>query len=297
MELVSVIVPAYNAESTICQTIDSILAQTHHELELIVVDDGSTDATAQLVKDSADPRTRLMSLDNGGVSNARNQGLGVARGELVAFLDADDIWRERKLELQIEALSAHPESGICVTAAQRITADGSIDGLMPIESPDDVTDALLNGSMIVGCISSGLVRRTTLDLVGGFDPTLSQCADWDLWLRLSLHTGFTVLTEPLVGYRVHANNMSNDVALLERDTFATLAKLFADPAAARYGGRRRQVYARHWLICAGSYLQQGKRQDTLRCISKAAGYWPPALGYALALPARRLARRAHKDQR
>src|SRR5262249_15019068 len=129
---VSVVVPAYNAERTLRETLDSVLGQTLQDFEVLVVDDGSSDATAAVARDAGDPRVRVLSVPNGGVARARNLGIQEANGDLIAFLDADDLWRPRKLERQVEALEARPRAGMSFTAALRIDADGDPLGPMPV---------------------------------------------------------------------------------------------------------------------------------------------------------------------
>jgi glycosyltransferase involved in cell wall biosynthesis len=277
MPEVSVVIPAYNASATLAETLASVSAQTFEDFEVIVVDDGSSDNTASVAADTGDSRIRVMSVPNRGVARARNHGISQGQSTFVAFLDADDLWEHRKLELQVAALHSQPDAGLCVTLAVRIDAQSRDIGTMPLLQTDDVGEALLRHSMIVGCLSSGVVRRTTLDQVGVFDPRFSQCADWDLWLRMSTATRFAVVTEPLVRYRTSPGNMSSNIALLEHETFHVLDSFFATPAAARYDPIRKQVYGIHWMVCAGSYLHRGKPSDALRCGICGLIAYPPSL--------------------
>jgi glycosyltransferase involved in cell wall biosynthesis len=287
---VSVVIPAYNAQETLGDTLASALGQSFENLEVIVVDDGSTDGTAEIARGIGDGRVRVLSVRNGGVARARNLGMGAARGALIAFLDADDLWRETKVARQVELLSSEPGVGMCVTAATRIDADGQAIGHIPVWRVADYTEALLLHSMIAGCISCGMVRRTVVDGVGGFDPAFSQSADWDLWLRLSLHTRFEALDDELVLYRTYAGNMSSDIALLERDTFAVLEKFFGNPAAEPYGPLRAHVYSNHWMTCSGSYLHAGQLGASLRCLARGVRDYPANVRRPLGVPWRWIAR-------
>ena len=161
---------------------------------------------------------------------------------------------------------------------------------MPISHPDDVCEALLLHSMIVGCLSSGLVRRDVLDRAGHFDPRFSQSADWDLWLRLATLTRPLIIDDPLVLYRTSAGNMSSNIALLQRDTFAVLDAFFAAPRSAPYGELRSRAYSAHWLVCAGSYLHTGDVRAALRCLWQAFLTQPASIGRALGTPGRWLQR-------
>lgn len=283
-------IPAYNAAETLPETLASLSAQTFTGFEAVVVDDGSQDDTAQRARECGDPRVRVLSVENGGVAAARNHGIDASQAELIAFLDADDLWEPDKLQLQIDALYAHPDAGICVTAATRIDRESRPLGPTLFRHADDVTEALLLESMIVGCISSGLIRRPLLEQLGGFDPRFSQCADWDLWLRLSLAGRFVVLDEALVRYRTHVGNMSSNLGLLERDTFAVLDKFFAGDGGSRYMNLRRRAYSNHWMICGASYAYDRRWRDAFRCLSRGLIAYPPNASRPLGAPARWLGR-------
>lgn len=290
MPEVSVVIPAYDAAGTLPETLASLIAQTFTDFEAIVVDDGSRDDTAERARACGDPRVRVLSIANGGVAAARNHGIDAAGSELLAFLDADDLWQPDKLARQVETMRARPAAGVCVTSATRIDRDSQPVGETLFRDPDDVTEALLLESMIVGCISSGMIRRPLLERVGGFDTRLSQCADWDLWLRLSLATRFAVIAQPLVGYRSYAGNMSSNIGLLERDTFAVLDKFFAADGAAAYQRLRRRVYSNHWMICAGSYAYGRQWTDAGRCLAQGLLLYPPNAWRPLGAPLRWLGR-------
>jgi glycosyltransferase involved in cell wall biosynthesis len=288
---VTVVIPAHNAESTLADTLQSLLAQTFTGFEAIVVDDGSTDSTAATASSTGDPRVRVLSIQRGGVSRARNLGIAQAMGRYIAFLDADDLWEPQKLALQVERLDERPDVGICVTRAISIDAESKVIGPRPLlTDTDDYTEALLLGSMIAGCISSAVVRREVIELVGQFVLDQTHCEDWDLWLRLSLVTNFAVIPEPLVRYRIHDGNSSGDALALERDTFATLDRFFSSPQSADHRHLRRRAYAHHWMVCSGAYFQSGALVQAFRCGARGAIAQPSSTTKALGLPARRLRR-------
>lgn len=291
MPEVAVVIPAYNAAATIGETLGTLASQTHGDFEAIVVDDGSGDSTALIAGSTGDPRIRVVQVPNGGVANARNHGIRLSDSRYVAFLDADDLWHREKLERQLGALRGAPGSGMCVTGAVRIDARSRELEAMPLLETEATCEALLLNSMMVGCLSSGLVRRDVLDQVGWFDPRFSQAADYDLWLRLSTATRFVVLSDPLVRYRSAPGNMSSNPGLLERDTFAVLDAFFARPEAAPLAALRRRTYGAHWLYCSGSYLHAGRRSDAARCLANALLTHPSTLRSPLTLPLRRLRRR------
>jgi glycosyltransferase involved in cell wall biosynthesis len=287
---VSVIVPAYNAARTLESTLRSILVQTVTDYEVIVVDDGSTDGTARIAADAGAPVVCLCK-PNGGVSTARNHGLAHAKGRYVAFLDADDLWEPEKLERQLALMTARPNIGACFTGYLRV--DDAIN-VIDQEHARDYTDfcaALLLGSMVVQLTSTALVRRSVTDDVGGFDPAFSQCADWDYALRLSTRTSFAQLDAPLARYRQSSTSMSNDIALLESDTFAVLNKFFSTDSASPYRYLRRRCYSNHWMILSGSYLHAGLPREAVRCMLRGARLYPGNVRRPLTLPLRRTRRR------
>jgi glycosyltransferase involved in cell wall biosynthesis len=290
-----VIVPAYNASTTVGRAVDSVLAQTFGDLELIVIDDGSTDSTAEVVRRRRDRRLRCVAIANRGVSGARNLGLDIGSGDFVAFLDADDAWLPTKLERQLDLMEKRPAAGLCFTSVELV--DGGLRRIHEDRSSPymDFTEALLaNGNVVTGSASSAIVRRSVLESVGGFDPRLSQCADWDLWLRLSLATEFVVIDEPLVQIRKGRESMSSNPGLLEKDTFALLDKFFASPPSVPYRPLRRRIYGMQWMVCAGTYLHAGHLGASLRCVSRGLLTDPRSLSRPLLLPVRFASRLARK---
>ena len=298
MPKVSVVVPAYNAEGTLGQTLASVLGQTFEDLEVVVVDDGSSDGTADVARAGGDARVRLVQVQNGGVARARNRGVAEAQGELIAFLDSDDVWLSEKLESQVEMMGARNEIGVVFTAARYVDSQMRSIGEIPALDYADYSEALLLYSVVIaGSCSSGMVRRTIVDDVGGFDPAFSQSADWDFWLRVSRVTQIAPVAASLVLCRKHTSNMSSDVSLLERDTFAVLKKTFEDPAFVPYQPIRRRVYSNHWLICSGSYLHAGQLGPALRCLARAVQEDPSNAARPLGFPVRWLRRVSSGRQR
>jgi glycosyltransferase involved in cell wall biosynthesis len=288
---VTVVIPAYNAAETIGEALRSVLAQTYRRFEALVIDDGSNDATPQIAGGSRDERVKVISVPNGGVAKARNLGIQEARGEFVAFLDADDVWLPWKLDRQVAALRSNPAVGLCFTGARRVDSGLRPIGDIPANGYRDYCEALLLHANIVSAGSSSVVmRRGPLQDAGSFDPRFSQCADWELWLRLSRRIQFLPISEPGVLYRVHEARMSRDIALLERDTFAVLNKFFADPGSAAYLPLRARVCSNHWMICSGSYLHAGQLVSSLRCLVRGLIAYPPNIGRPLMLPRRWLMR-------
>jgi glycosyltransferase involved in cell wall biosynthesis len=267
--------------------VDSVLAQTFVDLELIVVDDGSRDDTAEVVRARDDRRLNLVRTENRGVAAARNRGLALAAGPYVAFLDADDAWEPTKLERQHLAMTETPRVGLCFASAQVVDNDLQPIGMDRAVDRSDYSQALLlEGNIVAGGGSSVLARTSVVHEAGCFDPGLSQCADWDMWLRLSTTTRFLPLQDALVLYRSAPGTMSSDPELLERDTFAMLDKFYAEAASAAYEGVRKRAYANQWMVCAGTYLHAGRLRESLRCVVAGLHSDPRTVSRLVSLPAR-----------
>jgi len=184
---VSVIIPAYNAAPYLSDAIDSVLSQTRPADEIIVVDDGSTDDTVTVARRYGD-RILLLQQPNRGPAAARNLGLAHARGEYVAFLDADDVWTDRNLELQVRALTEHPEYVLAYGHVRRFVSPAAPEFLRatPCDRSwpqGDVSTALIHDTIWATC--AAVIRRSVLLRTGGFDEALRVGEDYDLWLRIA----------------------------------------------------------------------------------------------------------------
>jgi glycosyltransferase involved in cell wall biosynthesis len=217
-DLVTVIIPAYNAAATIDETLLSVRAQTHATLEILVVDDGSSDGTRAIVERhaAADPRIRLICQTNGGVAAARNRGLAEARGDYVAPIDADDLWAPTKIEKQMAAMrEGGPLVGLVYTWQATIDAQGNIVDLRQRnQQQGDVFFVMLRGNLI-GSGSAALMRKSAMLEAGGYDASLRArraqgCEDYKLYLQISRRYHFAVVPEFLTGYRRLPGAMSYD---------------------------------------------------------------------------------------
>jgi glycosyltransferase involved in cell wall biosynthesis len=197
--LISVIIPTFNRAGCVARAIESAAKQTYSALEIIVVDDGSTDGTASLLRAfaCARPFRFVEGRVNQGAPAARNHALDLCAGCWVAFLDSDDVWHPRKLERQIEMLAASgAEFGACYTGLADYDDAGQLCGISRATDHGDIRAGLMTHNL-VGSTSSVLVRRDLLSEVGGFAPGLRSCQDWDLWVRLAQRTKFACVPEIL----------------------------------------------------------------------------------------------------
>ena len=290
MPTVSVIIPTYNSAQYVVEAVESVLAQTWQDFEILVIDDGSTDETEQVLRRYKNP-VRYLHQSNGGVAVARNRGIQESRGRYLAFLDADDTWLPDKLEFQINELQKHPQTQACYSAFTIVDADLNPLGISRSQRQNSALEDLLTHGNIIGSICTVLCERSLFDEVGGFDPKLSQCADWDMWVRLAAHTEFLYLDEPLVTYRQHSTNMSRNAPLLEHDSLQVLTKGFAMPALSEsLRAKRQTALARNYMVLAGTYFQARQYPDFVRCAWRAVTMDFHQFSYLAAFPKRIAAR-------
>jgi glycosyltransferase involved in cell wall biosynthesis len=220
--LVSVIIPAYNAEIFIARTLQSVLSQTYQNIEVLVVDDGSKDRTAEIVESFAqkDSRIILLQQTNAGVAAARNLAIEKSRGEYIAPIDADDIWYPQKLEKQVQCmLEAEPSVGLVYAWSTFINEEDVIIGkytsyyYQNIPSIEGYVYPAMMYTNLIGNASVPLIRRSCFEKVGFYNCKLKEqnaqgCEDWDIYLRIAEFYQFRVVPEFLIGYRQVKGSMS-----------------------------------------------------------------------------------------
>lgn len=225
---VSVVIPAYNYGRFLRDAIDSALAQQHAPLEVIVVDDGSTDETPQILASYADPRLRPIRQENAGLSAARNRGIREAQHPFIAFLDADDRWDASFL---ITVMAGFRELGervaLVATGSQRMTAEGEL-VVQPkrVSAPSSILtfrDFALRNRVFPTAV---VARRSAFEICGDFDTTLRSSEDRDMWIRITSRFDAAYIDQPLVHIRRHGNNMSKHAARMRFNTGRTLSKAF-----------------------------------------------------------------------
>ena len=218
MKLVSVYINAYNAEKFILETVNSVLNQTYKNLQVIVVDDGSTDKTPEILASIDDNRLEVYRVEpNGHISNALNVGLSHAKGEYVAHLDSDDLWAPNKIERQIEILENNPQYGMCITHSNVISEDGGPVGIeYEIFNTVYAIKNMPRAQMfryLYDCANhinhcTVLIRSDIVKKVGKYDLSMLCLHDFDYWMRVLCYTSVYVIEEPLVSYRIHTKNNS-----------------------------------------------------------------------------------------
>ncbi len=276
--LVSVIVPSFNHAHYLRECVDSVLSQDHAAKELIVVDDGSTDGSLDLLRGYGS-RIRLLQQSGGRQARARNAGLAAAEGELIAFLDSDDRYRPGRLSAAVQAFDANPDATLVWSDHCTIDADGAVTAqrLWPGGSGPFVRD-LIAGNPI--CNATVTVRRDALLSLGGFDEALPRACDGKAWYLLAaLGHRFVHLPRVLVDYRLHAGNDSRHfVAMTRERDLALQAAAQAGLAQGLFGSRAdlrwlRQVLVRQLAFGAAAQVEQRLR---------GGGSWRGAVYSALA---------------
>jgi glycosyltransferase involved in cell wall biosynthesis len=237
MPKVSVVIPTYNQASFIDETIRSVLNQTFQDFEIIVIDDGSTDNTPEVI--SALP-VRYFRQENQGCSAARNHGIKLSSGEYIAFLDSDDVLMENALEKGVDVLDRHPEVGFSYGQAYMMDENGRIhrvrkssflDSSTIVDGTEQIRELLFFNRIPMSTL---MVRRHCLDDVGGFNEELKNFEDRHICIRLAKRYSAAYIAEPLVKYRVHPNQIHKSVnhRLAEKAHLLILREIFEDPDTA-----------------------------------------------------------------
>jgi glycosyltransferase involved in cell wall biosynthesis len=248
---VSVVIPTYNRSELVVQAIESVLAQTYTDFEIIVADDGSTDDTAARIQPYLD-RIIYAKQRNRGVAAARNTGIRLAKGEFVCFLDSDDLWEPAKLETQVCFADSHPEYALISTEIQGFNSEQGIRGQSKSSSYQirngHVVEHLLYGNWIQ--TSTVMVCRACLEEVGWFDEDVGQFGeDWLLWMRVASRYPVYFLPEPLVSYRFHPGQLT---LYQTQEQFRSLMRCIEKLSALPYFRQKPQLLREaEYRICMG----------------------------------------------
>lgn len=279
--LVSVIIPNYNYARYVRDAVDSVLAQTYPYIEIIVVDDGSKDGSQAVIESYGDKITPLFQ-ENQGVSAARNNGIEVASGEYIAFLDSDDLWSPLKVEMQVEAFIDNAELGMVHVGVVEIDDEGR--HLSEIKNGKDgwvSSDLLLlSEPVILGGGSGIMVSRKVWEDIGGFDCKMSTSADWDFFYRASVRSKVGFVPSPLLFYRTHGSNMHGNIEAMEHDVTLCFEKAFSG----KTNVSKNECYGNMHKVLAGSYFKAGQYLGFVRNLLKSVWYRPSILAYYLTKP-------------
>ena len=256
---VSVVIPAYNAARWIGETLDSILAQAFQDFEVIVVNDGSTDDTAAVVAGFGD-RVYCIHKPNGGQASARNVGIRAAKGEYIAFVDADDLWAKEKLQLQVDLLK---RTGLAWVYCDAFAFDDTNGarlhriGNVAHQYDGDILKTLFFADFIPS--PTPVIRRSVFEHVGYFDEdrTVRNREDWDMWLRIAACYPIGLVSEPLADYRVHSTSMTGneDPQVFLQGHFAVIERAIAREPT-RLGPLKNREMANRFSQVAGIYAQR-----------------------------------------
>jgi glycosyltransferase involved in cell wall biosynthesis len=274
MPKVSVIIPTYNYARFIGQAIQSVLVQSYQDFEVIVVDDGSSDNTAEVVGGFGS-QVRYLRQENRGANATRNAGIKAARGEFIAFLDADDLWMPEKLALQIRLSEARSEAGLIYGGMLLFdSTSGAVIGYHPLSRCHEgwVMRQLYMYQFVPS--PTPLIRREVFERVGAFDEGVTGPDDWDMWLRIAARFQFALVAEPVALYRVHASVAGSKSV----DQYAAEMITFFERMALRYPAdledlkRRRLSIFKRQIGCR--FLRQGNLASGRRWLRAAIKSWP-----------------------
>lgn len=275
MSTVSVVIPCYNGSDLLPGAIESVLTQTRPADEIIVVDDGSQDNTAEVAVRY--PGVIVHRIPNGGVSNARNAGARLATSEWIAFLDHDDLFRPHKLEQQMALLAQSPGYDVCVcNRVHRIHSGGLwVDVDIPSEScvpPSEQIGAKLRGTLRFNP-SAVVVRRSTLLETGGFDSTAQPCEDWDMWLRLAKVARFLALHSEQMTYRIHGGNTSRNAERMMKAELLAWDRHVRPALPAWQRAPARQA-ARSRFLAGVALVKRDCHEAHLGIMTRSLAMWP-----------------------
>jgi glycosyltransferase involved in cell wall biosynthesis len=271
MAVVSVIIPTYNRVDFLKEAVDSVLDQAYPEVEVIVVDDGSTDGTPDLLARYGEA-VRIIRQDNAGVSAARNAGIRRATGRLIALLDSDDLWLPGKLAAQTAFFDRHPESVICQTEELWVRRGRRVN---PGKRHRKRAGWIFVPSLSLCLVSPSAVmlRRSLLDEVGLFDESLPACEDYDLWLRVARRHPIDLIETPLIVKRGGRPDQLSAAPGLDRYRIQSILKILeGEDLPADYREAAITVLVEKCRIYANGCFKRGRRDEGRRCMALADRY-------------------------
>lgn len=279
--MVSVVIPTFNRRTLVREAVASVCSQGGVAYEVVVVDDGSSDDTAVALRAEFGRRIDVLRTANRGVAAARNAGVERCHGDLIAFLDSDDLWLPDKLATQVSFFAAHPEVQICQTDEVWVRNGVRVNPRTRHRKPSgDIFEPSLHLCLVSP--SAVMLRRSLFENVGGFDESLPACEDYDLWLRILRDTPVWLIDRPLVVKRGgHADQLSRRFWGMDRFRVASLLRLLSDGTLS---GRRRTatecVLAEKCAILANGAARRGRSDEATRYRTLAAAYQQGTVGGA-----------------
>ncbi|MCO6509869.1 MAG: glycosyltransferase [Aridibacter famidurans] len=285
---ISVVIPTYNYGRFIGEALESLRAQTRSPDEIIIVDDGSEDNTEEVVLRFGE-EVRYLKQQNSGVCVARNRGVEETSGDLIAFMDADDIWDASKLDKQTAIFESDPEVGLVHCGMREFDSDTGEVTNVYLDGEEGWIAGMIaewNKPAVIGPGGTTMVKRVVFDLVGGFDPSLKNAEDWEFCFRVAKRFKVGFVREALVNYRIHPENAHKNIAEMERSALRAWTKVFdgSDPDIEKL---KRRSYANLFKVLAASFLRQGHYFGFIRNAAKSLFYRPSLVGHFLTSRVRR----------
>lgn len=267
--MISIVIPLYNKERSIAKTLECVLSQTWQDFEVVVVDDGSTDRSAEVVKRCTDPRIRLISQKNAGVSAARNRGIAEARGEWVALLDADDEWEPDYLATQVALSAAHPDCDVCATSYAMVSGDGRRQEAILRKLPFEGDNGVLTNYFEVAscshppiCSISIMARKSAFETVGGFPLGVKSGEDLLTWARLAARFRIAYDCRPKAIFNVEGYDRHEKPKRQPAEVDVVAAELAA--LKREFAPAHIDAYRAHWHKMRSSiYTRLGNRRKAI----------------------------------
>jgi glycosyltransferase involved in cell wall biosynthesis len=269
MSTVSVVIPTFNRRDYITIALDSVLAQTYKDYEIVVIDDGSSDDTKEVLKPYQET-IRYFYQENRGISGARNRGIRESRGDYIALLDSDDYWLPEKLKCQVDRIREEPGCGMVATRCSSIAPDGTFRKKNRPGKSGWILNDIFRANFIR--TSSVLITRTCFDTVGLFDESLPECEEYDLWLRIAKQYPIAFINEPLTVYTDNPHGVSTDSLAGRLVRLKVLEKEYLRESIPPQLYKKRM--SRNYHYVGRHYLKRGKKSEGTQYLRQAISLDP-----------------------
>ena len=269
MSLVSVVIPTFNRRDYITTALDSVLAQTYKDYEIVIIDDGSSDDTKEVLKPYQDD-IRYFYQENRGISGARNRGIRESRGDYIALLDSDDYWLPEKLKCQTDRIKEEPECGMVATRCSSIAPDGTFRKKNRPGKSGWILNDIFKANFIR--TSSALITRKCFDTVGLFDESLPEGEEYDLWLRIAKQYPIVFINEPLTVYTDNPHGVSTDSLAGRLIRLKVLEKEYLRKSIPSQLYKKRM--SRNYHYVGRHYLRRGKKSEGKQYLRQALSLDP-----------------------